>query len=152
MLWDQNVDHLLLNPWCTGASAAAMGTAFIPCEESEASPQQIQGVLGATETDTIVTDIFTGRRARVLANTLSDTYEATLDHGGTAAARHRVLAQADNIAPFPLQAALMGPVKASGDASVSAVYCGQSARLVRERQPIQRIIDDIGMYLDALLK
>lgn len=37
------VTESLIDCATVGASAAAMGTAFIPCKESEASEQQVQG-------------------------------------------------------------------------------------------------------------
>eukprot|EP01134_Creolimax_fragrantissima_P006800 CFRG6800T1 len=53
-----------------GASAGAIGTAFLTSAESEASPLHKKEILhmGRVETETIMTDVFSGRLARSLVN------------------------------------------------------------------------------------
>jgi nitronate monooxygenase len=51
-----------------GAQAAQLGTAFIPCPESGAPQVHKQAVLEAREDDTRVTERFSGRAARGIAN------------------------------------------------------------------------------------
>jgi nitronate monooxygenase len=51
-----------------GAQAAQLGTAFIPCPESGASQVHKDALLNATEDDTRVTEKFSGKPARGVAN------------------------------------------------------------------------------------
>ena len=51
-----------------GASAAALGTAFLACPESGASPAYKRAVLDARGDSTVITRAFSGRPARGLAN------------------------------------------------------------------------------------
>lgn len=51
-----------------GASAAQLGTAFLPCPESGASDVYKRAILAATEDTTVVTRAFSGRPARGLKN------------------------------------------------------------------------------------
>jgi nitronate monooxygenase len=51
-----------------GAQAAQLGTAFIPCPESGAAPAHKDLLLRATEDDTRLTEKFSGKPARGLAN------------------------------------------------------------------------------------
>jgi nitronate monooxygenase len=51
-----------------GAQAAQIGTAFIPCPESGAPEVHKQAILAAREDDTRVTERFSGRAARGIAN------------------------------------------------------------------------------------
>src|SRR5262249_17330813 len=51
-----------------GATAAALGTAFLACPESGASRAYKQAVLGARTDTTVITRAFSGRPARGLAN------------------------------------------------------------------------------------
>ena len=52
-----------------GASAAALGTAFLVCPESGASEAHKQAILAARKDTTVITRAFSGRPARGLANT-----------------------------------------------------------------------------------
>ena len=51
-----------------GAQAAQLGTAFIPCPESGAPEVHKQAILRAREDDTRITEKFSGRAARGIAN------------------------------------------------------------------------------------
>lgn len=51
-----------------GAQAAQLGTAFIPCPESGASQTHRDALLAAREDDTCITEKFSGKPARGLAN------------------------------------------------------------------------------------
>ncbi len=51
-----------------GASAAQLGTAFLPCPESGASDVYKRAILAATKDTTVVTRAFSGRPARGLKN------------------------------------------------------------------------------------
>ncbi len=51
-----------------GAQAAQLGTAFIPCPESGAPEVHKKAILGAREDDTRITEKFSGKAARGIAN------------------------------------------------------------------------------------
>jgi nitronate monooxygenase len=73
-----------------GASGAALGTAFLACPESGASPAYKRAILGAHRDSTVITRAFSGRPARGLANRFI-----------------REMAENENaILPYPLQNAL----------------------------------------------
>jgi nitronate monooxygenase len=72
-----------------GASAAQLGTAFLPCPESGASEVYKRAILAAKEDTTVVTRAFSGRPARGLRN----AFMASVDGKGL-------------ILPYPLQNAL----------------------------------------------
>ena len=70
-----------------GASAAALGTAFLTCPESGAPEAHKRAILSADRDTTVLTRAFSGRMARGLANEFSARLEA----------RHEI------ILPFPMQ-------------------------------------------------
>lgn len=51
-----------------GASAVQMGTAFLTCEESNASPLHKRMILDNTSEDTCITSVFTGKSVRSFKN------------------------------------------------------------------------------------
>ena len=62
-----------------GAQGAQLGTAFIPCSESGAPAIHKQSVLAAREDTTLITEKFSGKPARGLANRLYARDERTAD-------------------------------------------------------------------------
>jgi nitronate monooxygenase len=58
-----------------GASAAALGTAFLACPESGASDAYKRAILAAGEDTTVVTRAFSGRPARGLKNAFIERLE-----------------------------------------------------------------------------
>jgi nitronate monooxygenase len=108
-----------------GAIAAQLGTAFLTCPESGASPAYKQALLRATgdraATDaTVITRAFSGRPARGLAN----AFTALLAGKESA------------ILPYPLQNALTKPMRAAaasqGNAEFLSLWAGQG--VARSRQ------------------
>ena len=102
-----------------GAGAAQLGTAFIPCRESGAPEVHKQAILRAREDDTRITEKFSGRAARGIAN--------------------RFLREAESkrfprIA-FPAQNSLTGRLRAAsakaGNPDFYALWAGQAAGLAR---------------------
>jgi nitronate monooxygenase len=73
-----------------GASAAAMGTAFLPCPECGTSVTHKQAVLHAEKDTTVITRAFSGRPARGLRNEFIE----------------RLMGKEKMILPYPLQNAL----------------------------------------------
>ncbi len=100
-----------------GAEAVQMGTAFLACEESGASPLHRQVLRGKTAGHTALTKGFTGRLARGIHNRLLEE----LNQEGTA------------ILPYPLQRRLVRslaiPAEAAGRSDLLPLWAGQSANL-----------------------
>src|SRR5882724_9790743 len=100
-----------------GAEAVQMGTAFLACEESGASPLHRQVLRGKTAGHTALTKGFTGRLARGIHNRLLEE----LNQAGTP------------VLPYPLQRRLVRnlaiPAEAAGRSDLLPLWAGQSANL-----------------------
>jgi nitronate monooxygenase len=102
-----------------GANAVQMGTAFLICHESGVSNSYKQAMLNATEDDTVVTNAFSGRYARLLENRyIRQMRESNLEP-----------------LPFPWQNAITGPMRkaaaAKNNPDLMAIYTGQGLRMLR---------------------
>ncbi len=102
-----------------GAQAAQLGTAFIPCPESGAPEVHKKAILGAREDDTRVTDKFSGKPARGIANRF--LREAEAKHLPKLA--------------FPAQNKLTGALRSAsakaGNPDFYALWAGQATPLAR---------------------
>ena len=78
-----------------GAQGVQMGTAFLTTEESGANQLVKQAVLHSKETDTIVTDVFSGKSARGINNEFVETMK---QYEG-------------NIPPYPVQNQLTNSIR-----------------------------------------
>ncbi len=100
-----------------GAEAVQMGTAFLACEGSGASPLHRQVLRGKKAGHTALTKGFTGRLARGIHNRLLEE----LNQAGTP------------VLPYPLQRRLVRnlaiPAEAAGRSDLLALWAGQSANL-----------------------
>jgi nitronate monooxygenase len=100
-----------------GAEAVQMGTVFLACEESGASPLHRQALRGEKAGHTALTKGFTGRLARGIHNRLL----AELNQEGT------------TILPYPLQRRLVRnlaiPAESAGRSDLLPLWAGQSAKL-----------------------
>src|SRR5690242_3354045 len=100
-----------------GAEAVQMGTAFLACEGSGASPLHRQALRGKKAGHTALTKGFTGRLARGIHNRLLEE----LNQAGRA------------ILPYPLQRRLVRnlaiPAEAAGRSDLLPLWAGQSANL-----------------------
>ena len=100
-----------------GAQGAQLGTAFVPCPESGAPRVHKDSILAAREDDTLVTEKFSGKPARGLANRFM-----------------REMSNAPQL-PFPAQNALTGRLRAAsakaGNPDFVAMWSGQAAALSR---------------------
>jgi len=102
-----------------GATGVQMGTVFLVCEESGASPLHKKALLGPQAGHTSLTRGFSGRLARGIHN--------------------RLLAQVNQneveILPYPLQRALIRPLATAAEAAgrwdLVPLWAGQSASLLR---------------------
>jgi nitronate monooxygenase len=118
-----------------GASAAQLGTAFLPCPESGASEAYRRAILGAKQDTTLVTRVFSGRPARGLKN----TFITSLD------------GKQNFILPYPLQNALTRPMRNAaarlGRPEYLSLYAGQGvtrARALPAAELVARLIQEMG--------
>jgi nitronate monooxygenase len=103
-----------------GASAVQMGTAYLFCPEVQLSPVYREALRTAADDETMVTNVFTGRPARGIANRLM-----------------RDVGPLSPLAPeFPNAAAAVAPLRKKSEIEGSPdfvnLWAGQAARLARE--------------------
>jgi nitronate monooxygenase len=102
-----------------GASAVQMGTAYLFCPESTIAPLHRAALAEGRDDGTALTNVFTGRPARAVANRLV----------------RAVGPMAADAPEFPLAAAAVAPLRAAsekrGSADYMQLWSGQSARLRR---------------------
>ena len=113
-----------------GAVGAQLGTRFLLATESAAPPSSRQRLLRAIETETTVTDVYTGRFARGLRNAFLRLYEET---------GARPLG-------WPRQgAAALDIFRASQatDGEWAPLFAGQGIRLGRREQPAAEIVREL---------
>ena len=114
-----------------GADGVQMGTAFLPFEESGASPAHRRALLSEDAKQTGLTRGFTGRLARGIRNRLMDE----LNRKGT------------EILPYPLQRQLVRnlavPAESAGRGDLMPLWAGQSAGLLKET--------DLQTFLSSLV-
>lgn len=113
-----------------GAQAAQLGTRFLLAAEAGTLPGYRRRLLEAVETDTVVTDAFTGRTARAIRNKLTDEF---------------VRAGARPL-PWPRQGSAGGDIyRASfaGDGEYAPMLAGQGLRLARRVQPAAEIMREL---------
>jgi nitronate monooxygenase len=103
-----------------GAAAVQIGTAYLLCPEAKINPVYREALTSATDNQTTLTNILTGRPARGIVN--------------------RVIRElgpmSDSVPDFPLAAAALGPLRskaeAAGSGDFTPLWSGQAARLARE--------------------
>ena len=122
-----------------GAHAAQLGTAFIPCPESGAPEPHKRAVLAAHEDDTRITEKFSGKLARGIANRF--LREAEAKHFPQIA--------------FPAQNALTGKLRTasakSGSADFYALWAGQAVGLARSL-PAAQLIEQLEQETIAAIR
>lgn len=103
-----------------GAAAVQIGTAYLLYPEAKVSPVHREALKNATDNQTTLTNIFTGRPARGIVN------RAIRELGP----------MSDSVPDFPLAAAALGPLRskseAAGSGDFTPLWSGQAARLARE--------------------
>lgn len=101
-----------------GAAAAALGTAFLVCDEAGVPEAYKAALLQAREDRTALTRAFSGRPARGIVNAFLQEAE-----------------ESGAIAPFPAQNALTRPMRTAaakaGDTERLSLWAGQGLRLAR---------------------
>src|SRR6266851_5696584 len=110
-----------------GASAVQIGTAYLFCPEARVPRQHLEALANSADDDTMITNVFTGRPARGIANRLM------LEVGPMA-----------STAPaFPLASSAVGPLRAKSEPSGSKdfmnLWSGQAARLARRGVPADEL-------------
>lgn len=109
-----------------GAAGVQAGTAYLLCPECDTSRVHREAIAGAragvgkSETNTALTNVFTGRPARAIVNRLM-----------------RESGPLSSVAPaFPRAAMMVGPLRAAaekaGSADFSSLWCGQNANGCKE--------------------
>lgn len=102
-----------------GAQAAWLGTAFVPCPESGASREHKESILNSKEDATLVTEKFSGKPARAIANRfIREMHER---------AAPQLVFPAQNDITRKLRAA----ATKAGNPDFVAIYAGQAAPLSR---------------------
>lgn len=124
-----------------GASGAQIGTAFLACEESNATTHHRDALHDEVSWHTTLTRAYSGRLGRGLANPISEAYA-----GGAARPM-----------PYPLQEqlsrALREAAEGRGSNTLTPLWAGQSARLVRDRHAaslLERIVREVEERIGAL--
>jgi nitronate monooxygenase len=111
-----------------GAAAVQVGTAFLLCAESATPPLYREALRNARVNRTVVTNVFSGRPARVLVNRLA----AEIDPWS------------DGVPDFPLAMGELPPLRAAaeqnGSIDFTPLWSGQAAALARE-MPAKKLID-----------
>jgi nitronate monooxygenase len=120
-----------------GAEGVQIGTAFLACEESGATPLQRQ-MLGASARHTTLTRGFTGRLGRGVQNLLTETLSAD---------------DAERL-PYPLQRYLVrhlaAPAETQGRPELLPMWSGQSASLIRHTNA-RELLDSLVSGAPALM-
>jgi nitronate monooxygenase len=121
----------LLAALALGASGAQMGTRFLLARESGAHSAYRRRLRSATETETVLTRLFTGRPARALRNRYVEEY---LEEGPVPLA-------------WPLQGAAAGDIygasQAADEDEYSPLWAGQGVGLLTQEQGAAEIIEEI---------
>lgn len=118
-----------------GASAAQLGTAFLPCPESGASEAYKRAILNARQDTTVVTRVYSGRPARGLANEFIA----------------RVAGRENIILSYPMQNTLTRAMRAAaakrGDAGYLSLWAGQGvarARAMSAGELVARLVEEMA--------
>ena len=119
-----------------GASAVQLGTAFLRSEEANVSDAYRQALVEADDAGTVVTDVISGRPARLVRNRLIDDLVGS------------------GLQPlaFPAQLGVTVPLGASGDRETMAVFAGQSAALSRDMtaaELVETLANETSRRLEA---
>lgn len=118
-----------------GASAAALGTAFLTCPESGAPEAHKDAILAAREDTTVITRAFSGRPARGLANTFID----------------KLRGREDIILSYPRQNILTRAMRTAaaklGESGFLSLWAGRGvarARALPAQELVSRLMDEMN--------
>jgi nitronate monooxygenase len=120
-----------------GAAGVQVGTAFLACEESNASPAYRAALFGPARRQTLLTRALSGRLGRALRNPLADHLERL----GPAL-------------PYPVLSRLLAPLRREALArdriDLIGLWAGQSASLLRHRRA-KDLFDALVFETDAII-
>lgn len=124
-----------------GASGAQIGTAFLACEESNATEHHRETLHSERAWHTVLTRAYSGRLGRGLANHVFLAYQQ----------------RRECPMPYPLQGQLSRALREAGEAQsrmeFTPLWAGQSARLVRDHHAdalFQRLVREVEACLGSL--
>lgn len=121
----------MLAAFALGASAVQIGTRFVATTECTAHENYKNLIVKAKERSAILTGVSTGHPVRVLENALTKEFASKERAGATPE-------ELDNLGAGKLRLAAK-----DGDVKNGSVMAGQSAGLIRDIKPVQKVIDDI---------
>jgi nitronate monooxygenase len=122
---------------CLGARAAQLGTAFVACPESSASPAYRAALLRGDAAHTVMTASISGRPARCLANRFTALAEELA-----------MLTPPDYPIAYDAGKALHAAAAARGEHGYGAQWAGQGAPLARE-MPAAELVELLARELRA---
>lgn len=121
-----------------GACGVQIGTAFLACEESGASPEHRDLLFGERAYRTVLTRSFSGRLARGIANRWTD----------------EMTTRTHDIAPYPLQGWFTAQLRRAANTAAGvartelvSLWCGQAAPNLRHRTA-NALIDSLVTSID----
>ena len=104
-----------------GADAVQLGTAFLACDESNATATHRAMLFSDTSPYTVLAKSLTGRMGRMIRNRISEEIKSETE-----------------VLPFPLQAHFLAPLKAAalaqGKTDMINFWCGQSAMVLKHKK------------------
>jgi enoyl-[acyl-carrier protein] reductase II len=124
--------------YALGARGVQIGTVLLASDECPIHMNYKNKVVGAKDTDTVVTGRNTGAPVRVIKNKMSRQYLE--------------LTKNNNIALEELETLTLGSLRKAvfdGDMDFGSIMAGQSAGLVKSVRPVKDILDDI--FLNSLV-
>ncbi|GHN02174.1 nitronate monooxygenase [Cytophagales bacterium WSM2-2] len=105
-----------------GADAVQIGTAFLACEESNATPAHKAKLFSKDARETVLTKMFSGRLARGMKSKLSEA----------------LAAHENNFAPYPIQrlfvSSLSAAAVAQGKSDLITFWSGQIAPILKHKK------------------
>jgi nitronate monooxygenase len=115
-----------------GAAGVQMGTAFLACPESGASPKYKEAVRESTEIDTVLTRVFSGKYARGIKNRLMQELQRATEE----------------LPGYPIQHALTADIRQTAARlnrpELMSLWAGQGGSLVSDRPAAELIADWIA--------
>jgi nitronate monooxygenase len=120
-----------------GASAVAVGTGFLRCPETGTHPAWAEALARTQPEDAVLTRAFSGRLGRGVRNRVTETFTGALAP-----------------APYPVQRAMMAPLRAAaeaaGDIGRMQAWAGQAAALARA-EPAAEVVRRLWTEAETLL-
>jgi nitronate monooxygenase len=114
-----------------GASGVAIGTRFLVCKESGAFEEYKRRLLSAKESDTLLTNVFTGLPARLLRNRFLDEYTKSNTE----------------YLQWPLQRFITEDIyfnaQNKNNADYYPLFSGQGLRMLKEGQSAEEIVKEL---------